>query len=304
MSSTSTFSTRLTKLARGKGDATRQAYVVGRRLLEPASFLARRRAARRARPPEHVAVPDADGFRIFAPGTFPEADEAAQECRRLLDRSEEVLRERRKVRKDKQFLVNLLPASSLTAAHPLIRLALRPDLLESVMAYLGTVPMLRTIQVFYSGAVDREPVSSQLYHCDADDVRQLKIFLLCSEVRRENGPLTMLSAEASERIRRRTGYEYGDRLTDEQVAQVLGPHQPAELVGTVGTSCIVDTSRCFHFGSRVEAGAAPRLVAMIQYLSPFAFVVPFGSTGPFAHLAQPQHTPLQRAFLTGDHHHL
>lgn len=304
MSSKSTLSTRLTKLARGKGDGTRQAYAVSRRLLDPASFLARRRAARQIRPAQHVAIPEADGFRVFPPGTFPEADEGAQECRQLLARSEEVLRERRTARQDKQFLVNLLPASMLTATHPLIRFALRQDLLESVMAYMGTVPMLRTIQVFYSGAVDREPVSSQLYHCDADDVRQLKIFLLCSEVRRENGPLTILPAEASERIRRETSYAYIDRLTDEQVTQVLGAHQPAELVGEAGTACLVDTSRCFHYGSRVETGAAARLVAMIQYLSPFAFVVPRGSKGPLAHLVQPSHSPLQRAFLTGDHHDL
>jgi hypothetical protein len=277
---------------------------VGRRLLDPGSFLARLRAARQARPPQNVAVSNADGFRVFAAGTFPEAHEGAQECRQLLDRSDEVVRERRKAHQDKQFLVNLLQPSTLTATHPLVRLALRPDLIESVIAYMGTVPMLRTVQVFYSGAIDRDPVSSQLYHCDADDVRQLKIFLLCSEVRRENGPLTILSAAASERVRRETGYSYIDRLTDEQVVDVLGEHQPAELVGGVGTMCLVDTSRCFHFGSRVEAGAAPRLVAMIQYLSPFAFVLPRGSSGPFAHLMDTAHSPLQRALLTGDHHHL
>jgi hypothetical protein len=221
----------------------------------------------------------------------------------LLARRDEVLHERRKAHQDKQFLVNLLGQSVLAADHPLVRLSLRPDLLDAVVAYMGTVPMLRTVQVFYSGAVDREPVSSQLYHCDADDVRQLKVFLLCSEVRRENGPLTILAASASERLRRKTQYSYIDRLSDDQVSSVLGPHTPVELVGTLGTMALVDTSRCFHFGSRVEAGAAPRLVAMVQYLSPFAFVVPRGTPGPFAHLAATTHTPLQRAVLTGDHHH-
>src|SRR5262249_19221151 len=152
--------------------------------------------------------------------------------------------------------------ATLTAEHALFRLALRPDLLEAVIGYMQTVPVLRSIQVFYSGVVDRKESGSQLYHCDADDVRQVKIFLLCSEVRRENGPLTILDALSSERVRRATGYIYDDHLSDEQVDRTLGPHQPMELVGQPGTMCFIDTSRCFHYGSRVGAEAAPRVVGM------------------------------------------
>ena len=54
-----------------------------------------------------------------------------------------------------------------------------------------------------------------------------------------------------------------------------------------GTVCFVDTTQCFHFGSRVESGTAPRLVTMIQYLTPSSFMLPrdhrHGS--PFRHLA-------------------
>jgi hypothetical protein len=78
MSARSPMAARLTKLARGKGDGTRQAYALGRRLLSPGSFLARRRIARGTRPPNGVAVPEDDGFKVFSPGLFPEADESVR----------------------------------------------------------------------------------------------------------------------------------------------------------------------------------------------------------------------------------
>lgn len=296
-------SVRLARMARGRTDGVRQAYAGGRRALNPMSHLVRRRVARSLQPSPEVAIDPDDGFRLFEPGRFPEADDAARETIQLLDRSAAVLEARRKDRRAKQFLVNLLDRATLTLDHPAMRFALRPDLLESITAYLGTVPLLRSVQVFYSGVVDREPISSQLYHCDADDTRQVKIFLLCSDVRHENGPLTILDAASSARVRRATGYAYDGRLTDEEVAGVLGPHQPFELVGAPGTSCVLDTSACFHYGSRVQAGAAPRLVTMMQFLTPFAFVLPgdWRQGAVFAPLASASLSPLQRAVLTGEH---
>jgi len=296
---------RLAKFARGQGDTTRHVYTLGRRVWRLKSYWTRRRHALRVQAPAPLAVDPSDGFRLFAAGTFAEADDGARASAALLAKSEEVLAQRRQAPGSKQFLVNLLEPATIAPDHPLLQLALRPDLLDAVIAYMGTVPILRSIQVFYSGSVDREPISSQLYHCDADDVRQLKIFLLCNDVRLENGPLTILDAASSDRVRRAVNYAYNERLSDESVAEVLGSPRPVQLVGPPGTMCLVDTSRCFHYGSRVEPGAAPRLVAMVQYLSPFAFVLPADARGAaLAHLAGHRHTPVQRAVLTGHDDHI
>jgi hypothetical protein len=305
MSQTSSaLTSRLTKFARGQGDNTRRMYALGRRVLHLRSYWTRRRVAQAMQPAAHVAIDDAKGFRIFSDKTFAEAQEGARASRQLLANRREALKRRRKARSSKQFLVNLLPPESVTPEHPLLRLAVRPDLLESVIAYLGTVPVLRSVQVFYSGSMTHEPISSQLYHCDADDVRQLKIFLLCNEVRHENGPLTILDADSSDRVRRATRYVYNDRLSDADVASVLDNPAPVELVGRPGTMCLVDTSRCFHYGSRVEPGAGPRLVAMVQYLSPFAFVTSGRRRATFADLIRDTHSPVQRAVLSGDDQYL
>ena len=43
------------------------------------------------------------------------------------------------------------------------------------------------------------------------------------------------------------------------------------MTGRAGTVAFADTSRCFHFGSRVSEGAPPRRMMLFQYLTPYAF---------------------------------
>ena len=59
-------------------------------------------------------------------------------------------------------------------------------------------------------------------------------------------------------------------MTDEAVTAAVGSDRTV-LDGPRGTAHFVDTSRCFHFGSRVQAGAPPRQLVVFQYLTPYAF---------------------------------
>jgi hypothetical protein len=71
------------------------------------------------------------------------------------------------------------------------------------------------------------------------------------------------------------------------------------IVGPPGTVCLVDTTLCFHFGSRVEAGVGPRLVTMIQYLAPSSFMLPrdHRAGSPFQHLGGRDLPRLQQLVL-------
>jgi hypothetical protein len=305
MQKASSFVEGINKWCRGSSEGVRDMFTVGRHVRHPLRFLAARRAARQEEPDPALAIDPDAGFRLFPAGTFSEAHEVALEAGRLLEAMNGDPVARRKGEGRKRFLINVLDRTTLNAGHPAIRLALRPDLLRAVSFYMGTVPVLRSVQVFYSGTLEKEPQSSQLYHCDADDTRQVKIFVLCSDVGSANGPLTILDADRSARVRRATGYTYHNRLTDAQVDAVVGgPAKPAEVVGGPGTVCLVDTSRCFHYGSRVEPGAAPRLVTMIQYLSPSAFVLPGDYRSGAAVQSGDERadmSPMQRTVLTGNH---
>ena len=63
---------------------------------------------------------------------------------------------------------------------------------------------------------------SQLLHCDSDAETQVKIFVLCTEVTAENGPLVILGADNSRRLRARVTYRHNHRVTDEEAVAALG----------------------------------------------------------------------------------
>ena len=267
---------RVTKAIRVRGDAARHAYHAARR----AGGLLRdrpRRAALRALVPTWFDIAKSDGFLVLPAGSFAELPEIVAEAHATLARFES---EGRPAPDSwKRFLVNVLDPAEVTAGSAIMRLALREDVITAVSRYLGIVPRLSAVSVLHSDTVEAVLKSSQLHHCDGDDVTQVKVFVYCTDVDRRSGPLTVLSADRSAQVRKAAGYTYRDRLSDAQVAAVLGPGAEHPILGPAGTTAFVDTSRCFHFGSRVEPGAPPRLVTMIQYQTPYAFVRPEQADG-------------------------
>jgi hypothetical protein len=200
----------------------------------------------------------------------------------------------------KPFLVSLLKSGDVSLDSPYMRLALRPEIVGSVAEYLGVLPILEYVNVLCSNHVAAPPAKSQLLHCDSDDTTQLKIFVLCSDVDHESGPLTVLSADSSERLRNAVGYRHNRRVTDETLYKVLGGEPDLhEMVGPPGTLCCVDTSRCFHYGSRIQNPRGRRIVVMLQYVTPWAFILPprFSDAARFRRLASDTSDPLARAVL-------
>lgn len=285
---------RVSKNARMGSDRTRGLYVAGRRLVTPAQAVLRAVEARRAAG-GRLAIPSETGFAIFGPDTFPEATEVVELARRRhAEVDPDTIRE-----KGKQFMIPILDQATLTRESPLVRLALRDDVLSAVTSYLRVVPLLASIDVYYSRSVDRELMSSQLLHCDGDDTRQIKVFVLCTPVDETNGPLMVMRSDRSEELRRKLGYEYRNRVTDAEAVEAIGDLGLEAVEGAPGTTCLVDTSRCFHYGSRVEGGDVWRLVAMIQYLTPYSFMLPRNhrSAVPYRHLADASSGRLERLVL-------
>jgi len=290
------FRARLTKSFRARGRNVRQVYHTWRRA---SRFLrdAPRRAVLATLGPTEFDIPQQMGFVVVAPGRFPETAGVVREARAALDSYDAAAPPAGKNRK--RFLQNVLDPASLTVDFAIVRFALRQDVLSAVSRYLGVVPLLTTISVFHSDTVDGDPTSSQLYHCDGDDVTQIKIFVYCTDVDVPSGPLTLLDSATTREVQRRTGYWYRQRLTDDQVREAVDTPREHVILGPTGTCLFVDTSRCFHFGSRVAAGAPPRLVTMIQYQTPYSFMLPAGAeaTLPFRRLLAPALSPLQRLVL-------
>jgi len=169
---------------------------------------------------------------------------------------------------------DFLPDDARTLGSPYLRFALDEEVIGPIAAYLGVVPILTEINGWYSAPGPTSPKSSQLWHLDPADTMQIKVWVHCSDVDLDSGPLTVLDAHTSDELAERIGYRFeGDRyrVADEEVLDVAGEESIVPLVGPKGTVGLVDTSMCFHFGSRVASDGPPRRMVLFQYLTPYAF---------------------------------
>ena len=290
---------RATVRLRGGSDRERALYIGMRKALAPRTTRARAQAARSGNPAE-LEIPRDRGYLVLPPGALPEAADVVADAGTRFAAIGGVAGLNRDSKR-KQFMIPIVGQEELERESPIIRLAMREDVLAAVSAYLGAVPLLSSANVYVSKSSERELMSSQLFHCDADDTQQVKIFVLCSEVTERNGPLKILDAADSALLRGKLDYRYRDRVTDEEARDAVGERPLISLTGAPGTVCFVDTSRCFHYGSRVDGEAAPRVAAMAQYLTPHSFMLPRdpGSKAPFKRLRSSDDPELVRLALGG-----
>ena len=261
-------------------------------------MLIRRRWAARSLPRGAFTIPREEGFLVLSPGRFREVDEVVSAAHATVGAAAEM--DAKMEASHKAFLVSLLNQSDLTLDSPFLRFALRPDIVSAVAAYLGVLPILEYVNVLYSNYVPQPLSKSQLLHCDSDEATQVKIFVLCTGVTADSGPLTVLGAAASRRLRERVTYRHNHRVTDEEALAALGTLGDLHAItGRPGTICCVDTSRCFHYGSRVSAPTGRRVVVLMQYITPWAFIMPpdFSQAARFRRLGAAASDPTTRAVL-------
>jgi hypothetical protein len=240
---------------------------------------ARARDAQRVRLTEELAqgarysIPRGRGFLVVPPGELGGAARVIEETNELID---SIGHERLMSGKTKGGFIakDFVPESAKAIDSPYLRLALDDDVIRAITAYLGVVPVLTTFNIWYSAHGQEAPKSSQLWHLDPADTTQIKMWVHCSDVGPDSGPLTIVDAATSDQFAERVGYRYESghyRVGDDEMRDGVGEDAIMPLTGETGTVGLVDTSRCFHFGSRVSAGATPRRMVMFQYLTPYAF---------------------------------
>lgn len=166
-----------------------------------------------------------------------------------------------------------LPESALTLDSPYFRLALDARIVGPIAAYLGVVPVLTELDVWYSVHQPNAHKRSQLWHMDSDDTTIIKLWVHLNSVDERSGPLTAFNAADSEALAELLSYNYADRyrVSDERVNEIFGPEHRISFQGPAGAVDFIDTCRCFHFGSRVSADGEPRRLLMVEYQTPYAF---------------------------------
>lgn len=200
---------------------------------------------------------------------------------RLLEQAAEVVRERSgKKYSDTQlpYFRNLFFLDDLQTYPAFLDFVLSPEVLATVMHYLKTVPVLSKTRPpglrFMESNQNLDPnppgpwSESQLYHLDLHDTPLVYVIVLIEDVSIECGPWTFLPASVSEKAARALGYQkrgQAYRVTDEEMYGVIDRSEAIEFSYPKGTVLFIDSSRCFHYGSRLSY--RPRFQMMYAYTS-------------------------------------
>lgn len=124
------------------------------------------------------------GFLHVAPGCFPEVPG-------IIDEAEDLDIGSGMGKGKKEFLRNLLTPKNMPFNSSILRFSHNPRVLEIVGDYLGpdTDLELAHVGVYRSIPTNRNWFSSQLFHLDGDASPQVKVFVFCTDVLANSGPL-------------------------------------------------------------------------------------------------------------------
>lgn len=166
----------------------------------------------------------------------------------------------------KDFWIHVLDSEmvngSLPISSPFVQFALQPTLINALAQIYGEIPRLDYVAVTHSKPSGPKLKYSQLWHRDYDDVKVIKLFVYLTDVKDGDGPFTFVPGPVSDKV----GFSLRSHRPDEEMQRVLDVDQALSVKGPRLSSFMVETSRCFHMGSRV-AGGHDRLMYTATYIS-------------------------------------
>jgi hypothetical protein len=202
-----------------------------------------------------LSIPRSKAWAVIPPGTVPHTQEVVDACLAIFEERrgslDEYIKQREK--ESSTYFYDVVNQDGFgERSKLLIDYMAQPAILNGVMRYLGDVPLLQGVKLFWTPK-NEKMVSSQQWHLDGGDIRQLKLFLYLNDIDEGAGPLTIIPAEESRQVVKKLNYVKG-KLPDDQVANLVPRDKWISLTGSAGTLVVCDTSSCFHFGGRARDG--------------------------------------------------
>ena len=131
--------------------------------------------------------------------------------------------------------------------------ALQENLLNIISGYLKTCPTINSIQFISSNSNNENYYSSMNWHLDSHHKKLIKIIFLPFDLTIENGPTHFLDKITTQKIIKKDNYfSAPNYFTDDEFKNIYPNYenQISKLIGKKGDFLIIDTSKCFHMGSR------------------------------------------------------
>lgn len=210
-----------------------------------------------------VAITDVDT--VF--GDRALYDEAAARARELYERPRE--EQSAEAGSKATFLTKLIDGP-LEADSAFGRLVLHPNALAIANAYLRMRSTLRAVDLWLTHPTPGDAVQTQLWHRDADDVMNVKMFVYFTDVRRPAGPLCYAPDTHPLGTRRRIPeHDEQGRSNDAQVEPVVPRSEWVLCEGAPGTVVFADTC---GYHKQLKPESDERLLLVSHYVSGTPFV--------------------------------
>ena len=185
--------------------------------------------------------------------------------------AEDVINKKKNNIGTKEYLQNILRENDENNIKVFLNFFLNKKFLSIVKSHLNELPLLTELKVLYSPSnISNEHIGSQLFHRDFDDTKIVKIFVNLVDVDLNTGPLEIIKLEKSNSIKKKINKNYGlhsdiiDKFIDHKKDKYI-------FVGKKFDCLFVDTSSCYHRGSRKSLNDRYVLYANFSSRSSFRF---------------------------------
>jgi hypothetical protein len=194
-------------------------------------------------------------------------DEAAQRARHLYEQPRE---QSDADAGSKATYLTKLATRSYAVGDPFVRLALHPNVLALANGYLRLRSTLRALDLWLTRPTPGPAIQTQLWHRDADDVMNVKMFVYFTDVTRAAGPLCYAPGTHPLGTRRQLPErDEHARSTDDQLARIVPERDWVLCEGRPGTVVFADTC---GYHKQLKPEGAERMLLMAHYVSATPYV--------------------------------
>jgi hypothetical protein len=210
--------------------------------------------------PRRAVAEIRDGWALDTSQTLPHLDQ-------VLTDSEEIIAERAGVRATpsgtyRSYFQDVWEVPDADRYPSFLNFVSSSDVLGTICNYMKTIPVLSTTIpegirfVESNAAYDDQPDNphdSQLFHVDYYSLPTVYVLVLLRDTTIEHGPWSFLPASTTKRVAGRLNYWRRGRpyrLSDEEIYSVVDRSELVEFCYPRGTVLFIESSACFHFGSR------------------------------------------------------
>lgn len=174
------------------------------------------------------------------------------------------------------YIIKMYPENSIYSAdNPLIKIGLGPALLNVVNSYFGLWSKMKYTDAWHSIPIPSPRIGSLRWHRDGEDRKMMKVYLYCSDVDENAGPMEFIPGTNYVAVNHPANgpgkqiCEWGDSGSKRYASDLIEQRFPSstrrQCSGPVGTLVFCDTTG-FHRGGIPRS--KPRILAHWVFVTP------------------------------------